>query len=349
MEKADYQDTIEKIYAERLTSFGEDHYSIPTVIFVGKVDLKMAPLPKIDLFIEENGSAKILKKADQVYSPLALSKHASILIKKSDFPKIKQYVESLIIGSSQGSNMPQQKRMESLRRSAILIVEDLFKDPTPEKIVKSQRIVGSFVYVLMREPEAYLLLSRLSSHDPYTLQHSVGASVNAIILGRKLGIDNEADLQELGLGGLLHDIGKTKISPEIINKKGPLDEDEWEIMRKHSFYGWEIIKDMPEIPERTKLAVLEHHEDKNGTGYPHHKPWKDVGLYSRIVAISDIFNALTTDRSYSNARPPFEAFEIMRDKLSNKIDDELFTALVRIYGGEISDLKPIEPQKAADG
>src|SRR6185437_665742 len=111
---------------------------------------------------------------------------------------------------SSTSQLPMEKRMEVLRRSAMKVVEDLFENPSTENIDRSVKVVSSFVYVLMKDPKAYLFLSRLSSHDPYTLQHSVGASVNSIILARKIGISNEQDLQDVGLGGLLHDIGKVK-------------------------------------------------------------------------------------------------------------------------------------------
>jgi HD-GYP domain-containing protein (c-di-GMP phosphodiesterase class II) len=222
-----------------------------------------------------------------------------------------------------------------MRRSALMVCEDLFENPSKENITRSTKVVGSFVYLLMKEPQSYLLLSKLSSHDPYTLQHSVGAAVGSIILGRKIGMSNEKELLDLGLAGLLHDIGKVKVKKEIINKNGPLDEIEWEEMRQHSNEGYLLLKDHPEISERTKRAVLEHHEDKSGTGYPRGIKSAETDIFSRIVCITDIFNALTTDRTYSKARTPFDAFQLMREKLTHKIDGDLFMHLVLIYGGKI--------------
>jgi len=187
----------------------------------------------------------------------------------------------------------------------------------------------------MKDPKAYLLLSKLSDHDPYTLRHSVGTSVHSIILAKKLGIADEATLNEVGIAGLLHDIGKTQVKREIINKEGPLNELEWEEMRTHPMAGYNIIKDHPGLSDRVKRAVLEHHEDRDGTGYPNKVPLEQTNLFSRIVCISDIFNALTTDRSYSKAKTPFEAFQLMKDKLFKKYDEGLFQELVKIYGGQI--------------
>jgi putative nucleotidyltransferase with HDIG domain len=188
----------------------------------------------------------------------------------------------------------------------------------------------------MKDPKAYLFLAKLSSHDPYTLQHSVGAAVNAIILARKIGITSEKELNEVGMGGLFHDLGKVKVRPEIINKAGPLDEQEWEEMRQHPEAGFELLKGNPDVPDRSKRAVLEHHEDKTGGGYPYKRPYREIDLHSKIVGIADIFNALTTKRSYADARTPYQAFELMGDKMRHKIDEDLFAALVLVYGGKLN-------------
>lgn len=213
------------------------------------------------------------------------------------------------------------------------MVEDIFNHPSEENIKKGTRVVSNFVYLLMREPQSFPLLSRLSHHDPYTLQHSVGTAVNSIILARKIGMQDEEELQEVGIAGLLHDIGKIRVDRNIINKPGKLDEDEWEEMKRHSEFGFEILKDNPDISMRSKKAVLYHHEDKNGQGYPHQIPWNQVDIMAKIVAISDTYNALTTDRTYSKAREPFEALMLIKDKLMHKIDDQLLEAMIKVFGG----------------
>ncbi len=335
-----HQAAVKDSYAGRLTKREDGFYIVPTSLFVSKVDLKMPTLPEIAFFSEKEGKVAPIKLAGEAFSPLALSNFDFVLVSESDLNKIQKFAEDAMVGKDDPlkPKAPVDQRMNTLRQAAIAVVEDLFQNPSPENISKSKRVVGSFVYLLMREPEAYLFLARLSSHDPYTLQHSVGAAVNSIILARKLGVKDEKELEEVGMGGLLHDVGKVKVKKEIINKEGPLDEFEWEEMRQHSSMGYDIIKGNRDLSDRTKLAVLEHHEDKSQGGYPNQIPWGDVAFFSKIVCISDIFNALTTNRSYSKAKPPFEAFQLMRDKLAHKIDDELFKQLVLIYGGKIDDL-----------
>ena len=335
MSRLTHQQALEYTFADRMPR-KDGYVELPTTFFADNLDVNLPPLPAVGFYQRVDGKIRTLREAQQPYSLLALTAFESILVKEEEFDLIKKYAETLILGATGGGysmTLPPEKRMESLRRSAMLVVEDLFLEPTPEKIAKTQRVVGSFVYVLMRDPKAYFLLAKLSSHDPYTLQHSVGTAVNCIILAKKMGINSETDLMDVGLAGLLHDIGKVKVRKEIINKEGPLDELEWEEMREHSQAGYDIVKDFKQISERTKMAILEHHENPNGTGYPQGLKGDMIDIFARIVCISDIFNALTTNRTYSKARTPFDAFQFMREKLHHKIDDELFKNLVMIYGG----------------
>jgi HD-GYP domain-containing protein (c-di-GMP phosphodiesterase class II) len=334
---------LEKALRGGFRNLGNGYYEIPTKIFVSKVDLKLPSLPEIAFYAQKPGSdsVELLRTSDQPYSALALSAFENVLIKEADLAVLKKHSEARLLSATTQTKggEPAEKRMESLRRTAITVVDDLFQNPSASNIVRSARVVGSFVYVMMREPESYLHLARLSSHDPYTLQHSVGAAVNSIILARKMGIKDEKELEEVGMGGLLHDIGKVRVKKEIINKPGPLNDEEWVEMKQHSLWGYEIIHDAPNVTERSKLAVLEHHEDRTGQGYPHRKEWNSVHTFAKIVCIADIFNALTTNRSYSASRTPFEALQLMREKMIQKLDEELFRNMVLIYGGKIEDLK----------
>jgi len=332
------QHALERVSKGQLREIEKGYLEVPTDVFVGRIDVKMPSLPSIDYFIEREGKIGILKEKGKHLSPLALSAHPLVVIRTRDFDTLKGFTDTQLLREKEYDKSRVDPKIKKLRNEAILVTEDLFNNPSPKNINKSRKVVGSFVHLLMKDPTAYLDLTTLSSHDPYTLQHSVGCAVNSLILGRKIRITDEKDLIDLGMGGLLHDIGKIKVRIEIINKDGPLDELEWEEMREHSVLGYEMIKGYDQLDERTKRAVLEHHEDKSGSGYPYGMPWSEIHLFSKIVGISDIFNALTTNRSYSKARNPFEAFELMKEKLQHKIDDELFRHLVLIYGGDVSDI-----------
>lgn len=330
-------EALEAVWSNRLRAEGE-YVQVPTSLFVNKIDINMPDLPYMAFFVMRDGKIALLKGENQAYSPLALSLHEHIWIRTKDLQPMRQYAEDRILapGYVHASHASPEKKVSLLRQTALRVVDELFQNPSPENLARSSKVVNSFVYLLMKDPGAYQLLSKLSSHDPYTLQHTVGTAVTAIIVARKIGFQDEQDLRDIGYAGLLHDIGKVKIRKEILNKDGPLDEHEWEEMRTHAQVGYDMLKDNPIFSERVKRAVLEHHEDKNGTGYPKGLKESEVTAFTKIITICDIFNALTTDRTYSKAKNTFEAFQYIRDHLTHKVDEKIFKQLVLIYGGAMN-------------
>jgi putative nucleotidyltransferase with HDIG domain len=329
-----HETALQFVHSGRIARMG-GYYEIPTALFLDKIDPSLPRLPLVDFYVLKGNDFNLLKPPGESFSFALLTSRASVWVPAPELEEIKRYAEALMRKRSLDPAVSAEDRLNDLKKSALLTVEDLFLEPSPENIQRSTRVVGSLVYVLMKDPKSYIHLNKLSSHDPYTLRHSVGTAVNSIILAKKHGITDDKELVEVGMAGLLHDIGKVKVSQQIINKNGPLDELEWEEMRNHAQAGYDIIKDDTTLSERTKRAVWEHHEDQNGTGYPQGLRQKETDLFSRIVCICDVFNALTTDRTYSKARTPFDAFQLMRDKIAHKIDDGLFQELVKIYGGQI--------------
>ena len=308
------------------TSLPSRLLEISSSLLIPRVDVGMKSLPPIAIYLQSDTRRwELLKSAGQAFSPLVLSSHPRVWIDEKDLHHLPEAIQR---------SLSPEKRMQSLRVEALAVMSKLFEDPNPANIKRSTQIVGSLVYVMTREPTTFGFLAKLSSHDPYTVQHSVGTAVNCLMLARKLGITDERELEEVGIAGLLHDIGKTKVRPEIINKPGPLSPEEWMEMRKHSDEGYKIVEDCADLSERTKRAILEHHEDLDGKGYPQGVPSQQTHLFSRIVGLCDIFNALTTQRSYSNARTPFEAFALIREKMSHKVDPLLLRELILIYGGQ---------------
>ncbi len=258
-----------------------------------------------------------------------------IYLERHDSATIRQYLETFLVTSTPQSQVSMEAQVGLMRSAAVRITEELFQDPSPENIRKGMRVVSGFVNVLVRDPKAFYHLIRLSSHDPYTYQHSVGVGLNSIALGKRLKIVSETDLMDLGIAGLLHDIGKTRVRPEVINKPGPLDKQEWEEMRQHSSWGYELLKDNRDVSQRAKLGILHHHEENSGGGYPHGLTDNQISVFAKIVTLADIFNALTTDRTYSKAKTPFEAFKLIQSAMMHKVDKQLFAELVMIYGGKL--------------
>lgn len=150
----------------------------------------------------------------------------------------------------------------------------------------------------------------IRTFDEYTFSHSVNVGVLSILTGISLGYNRDR-LCQLGLGAIMHDLGKTMIPTEIINKPGPLTSVEFEEVKKHSIYGADLIRKTGWDGAAIPFVALQHHERYNGQGYPNGMKGDEIHEFARIVAVADTYDAITADRVYKKAVLPHEAFEMM--------------------------------------
>lgn len=153
-------------------------------------------------------------------------------------------------------------------------------------------------------------IGELKMSDEYTFKHSVDVATISMILAKQQGMSKK-EIYEIGVAGLLHDIGKTKVPLEILNKPGRLDYNEFEIMKQHSVFGYRMIKDKPDFSEHVALGVLQHHEKINGTGYPMGVNENQISPYAKILSVADIYDALITERPYKQAFSQRDAVEMI--------------------------------------
>ncbi|HOV80831.1 MAG TPA: HD-GYP domain-containing protein [Bacillota bacterium] len=201
---------------------------------------------------------------------------------------------------------------DQTRQKAISQVKNLFMEASEGVIIgidEIQETVGSMVNQLSSNESIVNMLDQRSLDD-YTFYHSVNVCVLSIMTGITMGYD-EKDLHILGTGAILHDLGKTKIPKEILNKSGRLTDEEFAIIKMHPAYGYELIKQTGEIDEIAALISYEHHERYNGSGYPEGKRNSAIHRFSRIVSIADTYDAITAERIYKKASQPHEAYEML--------------------------------------
>lgn len=153
-------------------------------------------------------------------------------------------------------------------------------------------------------------ISTLKTSDEYTFKHSVDVATIAMIVAKKQGLPKK-QIQEIGVSGLLHDVGKTKIPKEILNKPGRLDDSEFAVMKQHPVFGYNIIKDKKEFSAGVTLGVLQHHEKMNGKGYPLGAAADKICPYAKVLAVADVYDALVTERPYKSAFSQRDAIEII--------------------------------------
>lgn len=151
-------------------------------------------------------------------------------------------------------------------------------------------------------------INNLKDIDEYTYTHSINVSIYAMLLSRWLDL-NEKEVENAVLSGILHDIGKAKIPKNILNKKGPLSPKEFDIMKNHTVLGYDIVKNITELSLEIKKAVLLHHEKDNGKGYPLGFTGSKLNMYTKIISVVDVYDALTSNRCYKKKITPFDCFK----------------------------------------
>jgi HD-GYP domain-containing protein (c-di-GMP phosphodiesterase class II) len=217
---------------------------------------------------------------------------------------------------------------------AIEVTHEIFRDVRMGRAIDSdavKRVVRGLVDSIMRNPDAMMLLSALKSKDDYSAKHSVNVSVMALIFGRFLGMSKE-EMYELGIGALLHDIGETRIPIDILKKEGVLSEEEHEIMQDHTRHGREILEKTPDLPQSAIEIAYTHHERSNATGYPRGLPSGEISRYAMMVAIVDVYDAVTTRRDHRQSLSTTDALKTMYDWRDRLFDGELIEQFIQCLG-----------------
>lgn len=186
-------------------------------------------------------------------------------------------------------------------------------------VAEMQRMVSEDVTRLVYTTGIVNTIKRIKGHDDYTYNHSINVAVISGLLGRWIGMNYE-EIQRLMLGGLLHDIGKSQVPLEILNKPGRLDGEELYLMRQHAVKGYQLIQDKQDVPDSVKSSILQHHERMDGSGYPFAVPGEKIHAHAKIIAVADIYDAITSERVYDVKRSPVVAVQELAKDMFGKLD-----------------------------
>jgi len=174
--------------------------------------------------------------------------------------------------------------------------------------------------------------------DEYLMRHWVNVALLSSMLGTWLNFSRQ-DLTRLTYAAFLHDVGKTKVNPNILNKSSKLTKSEFEEAKKHSIYSYELVKSIPYLDNSVSLGVLMHHERLDGSGYPLGLKEDKISTFAKIIGITDIFDAMTSDRIYSKRQNPFKVLEIMQHDCMGLLDYNYLSTFIKqmanYYTGEM--------------
>lgn len=202
-------------------------------------------------------------------------------------------------------------------------------------IRKAKRVVETMVDHILEEEQLLLGMTAIKDYDEYTYHHCVNVSILSIALGQRLGL-NRKMLTELGVVALFHDIGKMEIPNEVLNKPTNFTDDEWQIIRKHPVWGLKAIlklKKLDALTIKSAIVAFEHHLNFDLSGYPRVTKALELDFFSRIVALSDQYDAMTSARVYSRVpMAPDKSLSIMMERSGTQLDPLLFKFFINMVG-----------------
>jgi len=252
-----------------------------------------------------------------------------------------QEVRDGVIGQTSGWAKPEVPLSREIHRAKAVYSESLAfakdfmtsaKDGKVDYEAAGELVQGMLSSVT-RNHDALISLTKLKSFDEYTFTHCINVSVLATAFGNYLGLSHH-DLNDLGAAALFHDVGKSLVPAKILNKPGKLTDQEFLIMKKHPERSYFLLREKKGIPKRVLRGIAEHHEKYNGAGYPRGLAGDDIHPFARIIAVADVYDALTSRRVYKPPMMPSKALTIlygMRGKDFHPGKAETFIKFLGIY------------------
>lgn len=240
-------------------------------------------------------------------------------------------ISSIVAKSSPAEEFERAKKLYS---NASKMMQGMMNDVRLGKQIDLERcepMVDNILDSMFNSPSTLLPLAQIKNKDEYTFQHSVSVSALAVAFGRVLNLPRD-EIKEIALGGLLHDVGKAKVPTQILNKPGKLDDQEMVVMKHHAATSAEVLQQVEGLSHIAFNAAAQHHERYDGTGYPLGLKGDQISLHGQMMAIVDVYDAITSIRVYHKAMPPTEALRKMYEWSGTHFNPRLVQAFIKGIG-----------------
>ena len=228
-------------------------------------------------------------------------------------------------------NKLEREKAGAVYEESVLVSKKVMNSLASGETVDSNelKIVSGTLYdELMENGSISSYMWRINNADEYTYNHSVNVALYSLFISRWLGYSQD-EIKNVIEAGLLHDVGKLKIPHSILNKKGRLTTEEYEVVKTHTSIGYELSAAIPNLDEGIREAILCHHEREDGSGYPKGIKGSELNDYSKIIAVADVYDALTSERTYKKKVTPFQAIEIFRNNSFGRYDFRVLSAFLK--------------------
>jgi len=263
-------------------------------------------------------------------SKVRLREVENLFVVDEEYEKYQRYAQKHLKTIATNAEVPFSDKADIVYSKASEVMDELFKNPDSlANMQKSQDIVDGFVNLVLQDEATLESIMKIAAHDYYTHTHSINVSIYSLSLAKFLGLKDK-DLEDIGMSSMMHDLGKSKVDWDIINKNGKLTDTEFTRMKKHPAAGYDIALTLGITDKRILAGIRSHHEKLDGGGYPDGLKDKQISLFPRIIAVCDVFDALTTKRSYKDAMTSFEAIGLMKKQMQGHLDMRLIDALIKM-------------------
>ncbi len=270
-----------------------------------------------NIFMEKNGKLLLYKPGGETISEEHIDRMLAmgseyLFIEEEERREVLEYYEANIDHMLQSDHIPPAQKSRILHSVTESIVEKSFQKPeNPVNYSRWEKSVrDSFAFILDNQ-DVFESMITIAEKDAYTYTHSVNVSLLLMGFAIDSGVQESQLVHDIGLGGLLHDLGKAEVPDLILKKPGALSMNEWLVMQKHPEIGVRLSQFHPQISEQTRLIIAQHHESVHGTGYPKKLTGDRIDYWGRVCKIVDAYDALTSNRPYSFAVTPVEALKKM--------------------------------------
>lgn len=253
-----------------------------------------------------------------------------LYVEEHQFPDYQKYLDAHIQHIASRNDIPTEEKAAIVYEKATEVMDHMFQNPEAlGNVQEIQPLVGGFIDIVLHDQNAVESLMQITAHDYYTHTHSINVSIYTISLGAFMGITGD-ELKTLGTAAVLHDIGKSKVDYNIINKNGRLDENEFEEMKRHPAEGHAIALKLGIQDQRILTGIRHHHERLDGGGYPDDLKGIRISKFARLIGVCDVFDALSTKRSYKAPMSSFEALKLMKQEFKGHLDMDMVNAFIKM-------------------
>ncbi len=295
------------------------------------IDVFSSKVDETGNFVKEDQLAEPSTDFNDLITLLREYQGKDVLIKEHCYKQLQKVLESSVTDVIQCENTSVEEKSKLIYECASNVMEDVFADPrSGENINRTRKVCCNIIDFALQSDASIPSLLSLGSHDYYTFTHCINVTVFGIGLWNLIVDGTVEELIEFAMGCMFHDIGKTKISNDILNKPGKLTDEEFEEIKNHPRYGYHLMKDY--LSRASLDVILHHHERIDGSGYPEGLTGPMISDNAKIALIADIYDALTTRRSYSDAKKPFNAVLMMKQEMGGFYETDKFVQFIKMLG-----------------